>query len=236
MYFIRVLVCFLIAGTLHATFLYWKDGKEQHKASLQENEVVEIELPPEEPPPPPPPEDPTEFTDEPLEEAVLRPSLAEPPASVQTALTQRTIVNVGTQINLDTSSLLVDSRKISSTASTGAPAAEDITFDISDLDQKPSELFRPDFNAPSLLRSARPRDGKDKLRTEVTWEINPKGETNRIVRFDHDESATPAERNAIESELRRAIMRIRFTPGLKNGRAVRFKIKQPFVFSIGPGR
>lgn len=116
----------------------------------------------------------------------------------------------------------------------GTPGGTGIQiFEQEVLDQQPVALLEPSPEQPGVLRAAHPRDGRGQLKASVRWVVNEKGETDRILGVEHDPAATPAERAAIEKELRRAVARYRFTPGVKDGRTVPFRIQRVFAFPVG---
>jgi protein TonB len=101
----------------------------------------------------------------------------------------------------------------------GAAGGDDIDalFSMADLDQRPRAVYQPSPNFTAELRRRAPGT------VYIIFVVDERGRvTNSVVQSSTDP--------VFEGPALAAVKQWKFEPGLRNGKAVRFRVRQPIIF------
>jgi protein TonB len=165
------------------------------------------------PPPPPPPEREPEKKSEPDDK----------PPELQPDATPLDLSQLELALNPGVSSGLLGGDfgvKLSTLAGNTGVGDVDALFSLADLDQKPRAIYQPGPNLDASLRRKLP------------------AAVNIVFLVDqHGRVESPMVQSSTDPEFERpalaAIKQWRFEPGKRNGKEVRFRMRQPFTFPAG---
>lgn len=181
--------------------------KPERKLELRTASVVDLPPPEVENPPPP------QLESEKAPEAQPEPELAETPQQIP--------LSADLEVAMGSGGALAGFGEIRSL--TTAEAVQEDTFDVADLEKRPEPVSQVAPNYPESLRKA-------KVEGVVTL-IFVLDETGRVEDPRVENSSRPEfERPALE-----AIRKWRFSPGQKDGQAVRTYIRVPMRFRVTTG-
>lgn len=199
--------------------------RQRSKEVKEEAKIVEMIFDPADQLQPPPPEEPEDeeppAENQAVEEAVA--SLPEPPPSVQidSGITEvfRPTPPVPPRPDALTKAL-APTRKGGGGSGTGGTGLGMNVFSIADLDRQPTTRVAPNPVYPYELR----RQGI-KGNVRVRFAVD---ESGSVYQVDILESSHPEFSRAV----REAVMKMKWTPGTKNGRPVRFLFERPYAFNL----
>lgn len=159
------------------------------------------------PPPPPPPE-----PEEPEEEEEEEP---EPP-ELQEEIPPLDLAQLELALNPGFGDVAVDFQVDLNQGSGGAERV-DALFSMADLDQRPRAIYQPSPNFSATLRRRKPGT------VYIIFIVDERGRvTNPIVQSSTDP--------IFEGPALAAVKQWKFEPGLRNGKPVRFRVRQPITF------
>jgi len=161
------------------------------------------------PPPPPPPEPPPPEQEELEEEELEMEEQRTPPSLSQLELSLNADINVGGDGDFGVPMFTVNEG-----------ALGDMIFELEDLDEPPRPIQRIAPVYPDTLRRQGIRG-----RANVLFVVDEQG---RVI-SPRIESSTHSDFDRAAFE---AIRKWRFTPGVKDGRKVKVRMRQPFSFSL----
>jgi protein TonB len=163
-------------------------------------------------PPPPPPPEPEQDEDKPQDEPPPPPALADEAPPLDLSQLEMAL-NPGMG-GLDGAGDFAI--KIAGAAGGGDKGVDEL-FSLADLDQKPRPVFQQQPTLTALLKKKLPAN------VVVVFTVDQQGRVeNPVVQSASDP--------AFEQPVLAAIKQWKFEPGKRSGKAVRFRMRQPFSF------
>lgn len=163
-------------------------------------------------PPPPPPPEPEQEEDKPQDEPPPPPALADEAPPLDLSQLEMAL-NPGMG-GLDGAGDFAI--KIAGAAGGGDKGVDEL-FSLADLDQKPRPVFQQQPTLTALLKKKLPAN------VVVVFTVDQQGRVeNPVVQSASDP--------AFEQPVLAAIKQWKFEPGKRSGKAVRFRMRQPFSF------
>jgi protein TonB len=165
-------------------------------------------------PPPPPPPEPAQEEDKPQEDQPPPPSLADeaPPLDLSQ---MELALNPGMGGMDGAGDFAVKIAGVGGAG--GGDKGVDELFSLADLDQKPRPVFQQQPTLTALLKKKLPAN------VVVVFTVDQQGRVeNPVVQSASDP--------AFEQPVLAAIKQWKFEPGKRSGKAVRFRMRQPFSF------
>ena len=164
-------------------------------------------------PPPPPPPEPEQEEDKPQDDQPPPPALADEAPPLDLSQLEMAL-NPGMGGMDGAGDFAI---KIAAAGGGGGDKGVDDLFSLADLDQKPRPVFQQQPTLTALLKKKLPAN------VVVVFTVDQQGRVeNPVVQSASDP--------AFEPPVLAAIKQWKFEPGKRSGKAVRFRMRQPFSF------